>query len=64
MYYRGVNGVVLVCDLFSKDTFKALDGWLSEFLQKQDKTSDYTTFGYVLLANKSDMKEEIPEVSE
>ncbi len=32
MYYRGVNGVILVCDLFNKESFKELDGWLSEFL--------------------------------
>ena len=34
MYYRGVHGVILVCDLFNLDSFRDLEGWLSEFLDK------------------------------
>jgi len=34
MYYRGVHGVVLVCDLFSPESFKDLDSWLNEFLKQ------------------------------
>jgi len=55
MYYRGVNGVILVCDMFERKSFDDLTIWLTEFLDKQDKTSDYTDFAYVLLGNKIDL---------
>ena len=57
MYYRGVHGVVFVCDLFNLQSFKDLDTWLEEFLNQQDRTSEYRDFAYVLLANKCDIKD-------
>lgn len=54
MYYRGVHGVVLVCDLFSIESFKQLDSWLAEFLEKQDRGADYNEFAFILMANKGD----------
>ena len=64
MYYRGVHGVLLVCDLFNLESFKALDSWLTEFLQKQDRTADFRDFAFVLLGNKNDIKEQQVEVTE
>lgn len=64
MYYRGVNGVMLVCDLQSLESFKKLDSWLSDFLEQQDRTSDYSEFAFILLANKSDMEKELRKVTE
>jgi GTPase SAR1 family protein len=32
MYYRGVHGIVLVCDLYNLESFKQLDSWIQEFL--------------------------------
>ena len=33
-YYRNVQGVALVFDITNNDTFKSLESWLTEFLQK------------------------------
>jgi GTPase SAR1 family protein len=32
MYFRGVNGVVMVCDLCDYESFVDLDVWLKDFL--------------------------------
>lgn len=63
MYYRGVHGVILVCDLFSLESFKELDSWLAEFLKQQDRSNDYTDFAFALMANKSDIKGQEPQVT-
>ncbi|CDW75403.1 rab family gtpase [Stylonychia lemnae] len=54
MYYRGVHGVVLVCDLYNIESFKQLDSWIQEFLQNQDRSTDFSDFGFILLGNKCD----------
>eukprot|EP00347_Sterkiella_histriomuscorum_P002372 403368408 len=63
MYYRGVHGVVLVCDLYQTVSLNHLNQWLQEFLQKQDRSANYSDFAFVLLANKCD-KTEPPLISE
>jgi GTPase SAR1 family protein len=57
MYYRGVHGVVLVCDVTSLESFKALESWLDEFLQKQDRSVDCQDIAFLLLGNKTDLKD-------
>lgn len=37
MYYRGVHGVVLVCDMCDSDTFHELETWLRDFLDHADR---------------------------
>ena len=37
MYYRGVSGVILVCDMFDMKSFDDLTIWFNEFLENQDR---------------------------
>ena len=55
LYYRGVHGVVLVCDLCDLESFQELDGWLRDFLENSDKEDAAHEMGFILLANKSDL---------
>lgn len=54
LYFRGVQGVVLVCDLCDFESFQALDGWLVDFLENTDR-DDTSEFSFILLANKVDL---------
>lgn len=53
-YFRGVHGIVLVCDLCDPTSLQQLEGWLKDFLENAGKedTSDYA---FILMANKSDL---------
>lgn len=57
MYYRGVQGVVLVFDITNRQSFKSLEYWLQEFHQKQDLSTDLSLFSFILVGNKSDLGE-------
>ena len=59
-YYKGAEGIILVFDLFKKQSFDNLDSWLSE-VEKNGKTD----VEIVVIANKNDLiaEGEIPEVS-
>lgn len=52
LYFRGSQGVVLVCDLTDVDTFTALDGWFKEFTENCGMEPSECAF--VLLGNKSE----------
>ncbi len=54
MYYRGVQGVVLVCDLSEYDTFHDLESWLKDFLENADR-DNLNDIAFTLLANKVDL---------
>jgi GTPase SAR1 family protein len=53
MYYRGVHGVVLVCDLCDSDTFHDLETWLRDFLDHADR-DNLQDVAFTLLGNKAD----------
>ena len=53
MYYRGVQGVVLVCDLCDSDTFHNLETWLRDYLEHTDQ-DNIQDVAFILLANKVD----------
>ena len=53
MYYRGVHGVILVCDLCDSDTFHDLETWLRDFLDHSDR-DNIQDIAFILLANKVD----------
>lgn len=55
LYYRGVHGVVLVCDLTDKDSFLELEGWLTDFSENSDRGDSLADCAFVLLANKADL---------
>ena len=60
-YYKGAEGIILVFDLFKKQSFDNLDVWLKE-VEKHGKTD----VEIVVIANKKDLVEEEdmePEVS-
>ncbi len=53
MYYRGVHGVILVCDLCDSDSFHDLETWLRDFLDHADR-ENISDVAFILLANKVD----------
>lgn len=59
-YYKGAEGIILVFDLFKRQSFINLDAWLKE-VEKHGKTD----VEIVVIANKNDIVEagEIPEVT-
>ena len=59
-YYKGAEGIILVFDLFKKQTFLNLHDWLKE-VEKHGKTD----VEIVVIANKNDLVQagEVPEVS-
>ena len=60
IYYRGVQGVVLFLDRTNQQSFKDLESWLIEFIQKQNSTDQFSDdIGYVLMSNKSDLDEQL-----
>ena len=52
-YYRDANGIFLVFDLTSRDTFEKLDDWFADI--KDNAPQDAIVF---LVGNKSDLKED------
>merc|ERR1712130_339924 len=55
-FYRGADACILVFDLTSKKSFENLDTWREEFLV-QSGPSDHDSFPFVVLGNKSDLKD-------
>lgn len=64
MYYRGVSGVVLVCDIHNRESFENLESWLAEFINKQDRSVSEADFGFILIGNKTDLLSPPAVVSE
>ena len=60
-YYKGAEGIILVFDLFKKQTFQNLDVWLKE-VEKHGKPD----VEILIIANKHDLlaQGEVPEVSD
>jgi small GTP-binding protein len=52
-YYKGANGIVLVFDLFEKETFNNLDNWIKEV----DKHAQ-ADIPIIVIANKYDIIED------
>ena len=57
-FYRNSETCILVFDLTNADTFKNIETWRTEFLD-QLNPSDANTYPFVLLGNKSDIKNQI-----
>lgn len=51
-YYRGADGIILVFDLFKKDSFTNLYSWLKE-VEKHAKNDVHI----IIIGNKSDRAE-------
>lgn len=56
-YFRNVHGVVLVCDLTNRNSLNKIHDWITEF--KANATTDFEQIGVILVANKSDLTQEI-----
>ena len=54
MYFRGVHGVVLVCDLCDSESFQDLEVWMSDFAENCDR-EELSDIAFVLLGNKHDI---------
>ena len=48
-YYKGADGIIVVCDLTNKESFLSIDGWLSEVEKHSGSDVQIMVF-----ANKSD----------
>ena len=57
-FYRSSEACILVFDLTVKDTFTNIDNWRKDFLSSLGP-KDPDTFPFVLVGNKSDMKDDI-----
>ena len=62
-FYRNSEACVLVFDLTVKDTFLNIDNWRKEFLAALNP-KEPETFPFVLVGNKSDMKDDIKVTNE
>ena len=59
-YYRGADGIILVFDLFKRESFLNLYSWLKEVEKHAD-----TNVSIIVIGNKADRKEaEAPEVTQ
>ncbi|XP_069785361.1 ras-related protein rab7-like [Narcine bancroftii] len=56
LLYRSTDCCLLVFDVTSAKSFKALEGWRQEFL-RQGSPQDPDTFPFVVLGNKADLAE-------
>lgn len=54
LYFRGVHGVVLVCDLTEQESLHDLDGWLKDFSENCER-GDLADYAFILIANKVDL---------
>ena len=54
MYFRGVHGVVLVCDLCDSESFLDLEVWMKDFADNNDR-DELSDIAFVLLGNKHDV---------
>ena len=62
-FYRNSEACVLVFDLTVKDSFTNIDNWRKEFLTSLGP-KDPESFPFVLVGNKSDMKDDIKVTNE
>ena len=62
-FYRNSEACVLVFDLTVKDSFTNIDNWRKEFLTSLGP-KDPDSFPFVLVGNKSDMKDDIKVTNE
>ena len=62
-FYRNSEACVLVFDFTVKDSFTNIDNWWNEFLTSLGP-KDPNTFPFVLVGNKSDMKDDIKVTNE
>ena len=62
-FYRSSEACILVFDLTVKDTFTNIDNWRKDFLSSLGP-KDPDTFPFVLVGNKSDMKDDIKVTNE
>ncbi len=51
-YYRGAEGAIIVCDITSRESLKAIPNWLTTFYEVVDVVP------VVLFANKSDLMDQ------
>ena len=51
-YYKGADGIILVFDLFDKQSFLNLDNWLKEV-----DTHAHSSIQIIVIANKYDLVE-------
>ena len=52
-FYKGVDGIILVYDITSYESFEKIETWI-----KQVETNTTRTLPFVLVGNKSDLEEE------
>ena len=57
-FYRNSETCILVFDLSNADSFKTIENWRTEFLE-QLNPPDASTYPFILLGNKSDLKDKI-----
>ena len=62
-FYRNSEACILVFDLTVKDSFTNIDNWRKEFLTSLGP-KDPDSFPFVLVGNKSDMKDDIKVTNE
>lgn len=53
-YYRGANGVMVVFDLSSRQTFQEITGWIKNILQLGDRD-----VYFILVGNKNDLERQV-----
>ena len=56
-FYRGADACILVFDLTTQKSFKALETWKEEFLIQASPAGEPTEFPFVVLGNKSDLSQ-------
>merc|ERR1712023_422714 len=56
-FYRGADACILVFDLTQKKSFDALTTWKEEFLIQSSPPGEPKAFPFVVLGNKSDLKD-------
>ena len=57
-FYRNSEACILVFDLTTQESFKNVETWRNEFLNTLNPP-DASTYPFILLGNKSDMKNDI-----
>lgn len=58
LYYAGCLGALMVFDVTRRDSFVNLNNWLSEYF----KNNGHGKQPFVVLGNKSDLREKFPDV--
>jgi len=53
-YYRGVNGVMFVCDMTNRRSFENLQFWIGEF--RKHTTTPMEWVSAIIVGNKADLK--------